>query len=271
MNCDEARELITALVDNELSGPQRSLIEGHLKECSRCPRLYELERALKREIHSVGASMSAPAELRRKILTNHGLLPNDSESSNGWSRIVLPFRLFLRPAFGLALLLIVLLPVIYLLKPQHSRPISVAALEIQQKIIDGELSLRTAKNRNELRDWQIRAVNGEFMPMEYDLSSMQVESIGGVVQDINGRKVIVTVYKGTSMSVTCFTLRGTEKDAPREATVFYDQRRKINFFTFSRNGYNAVLHREGEVICILMSDMPAEKLLALARGKAEQA
>jgi hypothetical protein len=62
-----------------------------------------------------------------------------------------------------------------------------------------------------------------------------------------------------------------EKDAPREAAVFYDQGRKINFYTFSRNGFNAVLHPEGEVICILMSDLSAEKLLALALGKAGRA
>ncbi len=271
MNCDEARELITALIDNELSGPERSLIEGHLKECSRCLRVYELERALKKEIHSVGASMSAPAELKRKIIANHGLLPNDSQSSDGWIRIVLPFRPLLRPAFGLALLGILLLPVIYLLKPQHTRPISVAALEIQQKIMDGELSLRTAKNRNELRDWQIQAVNDEFMPMEYDLSSIRLQPAGGLVQDIDGRKMLVTVYSGNGPSITCFTFLGTEQDAPEDATVFLDQKRNIKFYTFSRNEYNAVLHREGNVLCLLVSDMPAEKLLALATGKAGQA
>ena len=42
--------------------------------------------------------------------------------------------------------------------------------------------------------------------------------------------------------------------------------------TFAREapqgGMNAVLHREGDVICILASEMPMEELLALARSKA---
>src|SRR5918996_3173532 len=148
MNCEEARELITALVDNELSHLERSLIESHLKDCSRCSRAYEMERSLKREIHNVAASMSAPDDLKRKILSSHYLPPNDSESPSGWSKIVLPFRPLLRPVFGLALVVIVLLPVAYLLQPERTQPISLTALAIQQKIMDGELSLRMVENRN---------------------------------------------------------------------------------------------------------------------------
>lgn len=269
MNCDEARELITGLIDNELSGAERSSIQGHLKECSRCLRVYDLERALKGEIHIVGANMTAPAELKKRILTDHDLLPNDSESHKTWSKIALIFRPFRRPAFAVAGFVILLLPIIYFVQP-HGQPMSVAALEIQEKIASGELSLRKAASQNELRDWQTRAVDGKFAPVQYDLSSMQVQPVGGVVQEINGRKILVTVYTGNNISVTCFTFLGTEQDASRDAAVFYDQERKINFYTFSRNGYNAILHREGEIICILMSDMPAEKLLALATGKADK-
>jgi mycothiol system anti-sigma-R factor len=270
MNCDEARELITGLVDDELTCPERSLIEDHLEDCSRCSGAYEQEQSLKREIHRVGASMSAPADLKRKILTNYGLLPNDSESPNRWPKLAQIFRPFRRPAFALALLLIVLLPIIYVMQP-HGQAISLAALEIQEKIATGGLSLRKATSQNELRDWQTRAVDGKFAPMEYDLSSMHVQPVGGVVQEIDGRKILATVYTGKNISVTCFTFLGTEQDAPRDATVFHDRERNINFYMFSRNGYNAVLHREGEVICILMSDMPAEKLLAVATGKADKA
>jgi hypothetical protein len=41
----------------------------------------------------------------------------------------------------------------------------------------------------------------------------------------------------------------------------------MNFYAFSRAGINAVLHREGDVICILASEMPMDELLALAREK----
>jgi len=270
MKCEEAQELITALVDEELSQLERASIEAHLADCPRCRWACAQERALKREIHKVGVSISMPAELKRKILTDHDILLQEPESPRGWNKMAVSFRPFFRPAFGLALLVIVLLPVIYLMQPR-SQPISLAAVEIQEKIMGGELSLQTAKNPNELRDWQIRAVNGKFAPMGYDLLSKPFQPVGGVVQDVNGRKMLVTVFKGTDMSVTCFTFLGTEEDAPKDASVIFDHGRNINFYAFSRNGYNAVLHRIDNVICILVSKMPTEELLDLARVKAHQA
>ena len=96
---------------------------------------------------------------------------------------------------------------------------------------------------------------------------MNVQPEGGMVQEINGRKVLVTVYTGNGLSVTCFTFLGTEGDAPENATAFFDPGKKIKFYTFAKDGFNAVLHREGNVICILVSEMPAQELLALARSK----
>jgi anti-sigma factor RsiW len=270
MKCEEAHELITALVDEELSHLERASIEAHLEDCPRCRWAYEREQALKREIHKVGVSISVPADLKRRILTDHGIPPKELESTRGWNKMVLPFRPLLRSAFGLALLLIVLLPMIYLMQ-SHSQPISLAALEIQEKIMGGELSLRTTKTQYELRDWQIRAVNGKFAPMGYDLLPKHFQPVGGVVQDVNGRKMLVTVYKGTGISVTCFTFLGTEEDALKDAAVVFDHGRNINFYTFSRNGYNAVLHRKDNLICILVSKMLTEELLDLARVKAHQA
>ncbi|SRR6266576_2485046 len=270
MKCEDAQEFVTALVDEELSHLERASMEVHLEDCPRCRWAYEQERALKREIHKVGVSISVPADLKRRILADHGIARKERESSEVWNKIVLLFRPFFRPAFGLALLLIVLLPVIYLMQP-HSQPISLAALEIQEKIVGGELSLRTAANQNELRNWQIHAVDGKFAPMGYDLLPKHFQPVGGVVRDVTGRKILVTVFDRTGMSVTCFTFLGTEEDAPKDASVIFDQGRNINFYTFSRNGYNAVLHRKDNVICILVSKMPTEELLDLARVKAHQA
>ena len=268
MKCEEARELITALVDDELTHVERSSIEAHLDDCTRCQWAYEHERALKKDIHRVGLSISAPAELKRKILTDNGILPAEAESSTGWSKFAPNFHPFLRPAFGLVLVILVLLPIIYFVQ-LHSQPISLAALEIQEKIAGGKISLRKATSQDELRDWQTRAVDGKFAPMEYDLTSMHVQPVGGVVQEINGRKIIVTVYTGNNMSVTCFTFLGTEEDTPKNATTFFDRTKKNKFYAFSRDGLNAVFHREGNVICILVSGMRLEDLLTIAMGKVE--
>ena len=68
----------------------------------------------------------------------------------------------------------------------------------------------------------------------------------------------------------CYTFLGSEGDAPANAARFFDQDKKMNFYAFSRAGINAVLHREGDVICILASEMPMDELLALAREKSRR-
>jgi mycothiol system anti-sigma-R factor len=268
VNCEEARELITALVDDELTHAERSSIKIHLDACSRCQWAYEQERALKNELHRTGLGISAPADLQRKILADHSILPVEAASLRGWSKFASNFHPFMRPAFGLVLVLLVLLPIVYLLQPRN-QPISLAALGIQEKIAAGEISLRKATNQNELRDWQTRAVDGRFAPMEYELSSLHLRPVGGLVQEINGRKIIVTVYTGNNMSVTCFTFLGTEEDSPKNATALFDTAKKMQFYTFSKDGLNAVFHRKGDVICILASKMSLEELLTIAVGKVE--
>ena len=50
-------------------------------------------------------------------------------------------------------------------------------------------------------------------------------------------------------------------------TITHDQ---LFFYAFSQGKVNAVLHREGQIICILASEMPMDDLLALARSKAQK-
>jgi len=267
MKCEDARELITALVDEELSGAERFSIEGHLKDCLRCRFVYQEEQALKREVRAAGFRLSASPELRSKILSDRRIFPDSERSSGSWTERIFPAWPLLRPVLALALGVIIILPLLYLMR-SPSEPISLAALEIQKKIIGGEISVRKASNPDELRKWQIRAVNGEFAPMEYDLSAMNVLPVGGLVQEINGRKMLVTVYAGNGLSVTCFTFLGTEEDAPKIASVFFDPEKKMKFYTFSGDGFHAVLHREGNVICILVSKIPKDDLLAIVRAQA---
>jgi anti-sigma factor (TIGR02949 family) len=265
VNCEQTRDLITAFVDNEVSETERASVDDHLRECAKCRRAYDHERALKREIHKIGISMTAPADLKRKILADHGVAPRKGEFFTAWGNTP-AFTIFRKPAFGLAAVLVALLAVAYLLIQPNSQPTSIAALEIQEKIARGELSLRRVTNQSDLRDWQTRAVNGEFAPMAYDFSAIGLQPVGGLVHDIDGRKALVTVYSGEGQSITCFTFLSKEEDAPNDAKVFFDQARNVRFYAFSRNGYNAVLHREGNVICLLASKMPAQELLAVARA-----
>ena len=150
--------------------------------------------------------------------------------------------------------------------PVSSQSISWKALEIRAQIDKGEISLQKATNTDELHDWLGRAVDGKFGPLGYDFSPLGVNPIGGTVREVDGRQILVAVFRGNGLSITCFTFLGTEEDAPKNATVFLDPETRIRFYSFSRNGIQAVLHREDNVICMLVSNMPPEELLSLVKS-----
>src|SRR5215468_638156 len=99
MNCEQAEELISALIDDELSEPERFSIEGHLKDCPKCQRAYEWGRSLNTEFRTASASIVAPIELRPRILSDQRTLPNKAESSLRGG-LVLRLQPFLRPTYA---------------------------------------------------------------------------------------------------------------------------------------------------------------------------
>jgi anti-sigma factor RsiW len=265
MKCEQAEELISALIDDELSDPERSSIEGHLKDCTKCQRAYEWGRVLNGEIRTASASVVAPVDLRQRILSVQRTTTKEAESSKGRSKLILRLQPFLRPTFAFALLVILVIS-IFLLRQSPSQPISLAALQIRAKIARGEVSLREATDTDELHTWLRRSVDGKFGPLGYDFSSMNVRPVGGTVQEVEGRQILVAVFRGDGLSIMCFTFLGTEEDAPKNATVFFDPEKQMRFYTFSRDGIHAVLHREDNVICMLVSNMPPEELLSLVKS-----
>ena len=269
MTCEEAQELITALIDNELSDSERFSIESHLKDCVRCRFSHRQEQALKRVIHMAAIGVSAPPDLREKILSTLGMAPERDEAPKRWEWSAWAEKLMLRPALVFALLVFLLLPTVYLSLRSKDPSIPVFALQTHKIIVEGALPFVKEGSQEGVKEQLLRSVEGEFAPMGYDLSMMGLQAVGGMVREVGGRKILVAIYEGEAPSLTCYTFLGTEKDAPDNAAVFFDPDKKLNFYTFSHGGVNGVLHREGKLICILVSEMPAGDLLALARSKAQ--
>ncbi|MBI4527035.1 MAG: zf-HC2 domain-containing protein [Deltaproteobacteria bacterium] len=267
MNCEEVRELITALVDDELSPAERPVITSHLATCPKCESVYEQEQVVKRAVAIAGSSVRAPAGLRERILADRRSFPR-VRASRHWKKVLWPAVPALRPVLAAALIFVLALPVFYLTRSREPS-ISAMAFETHEKITRGELPVLSVAETAQLVEQLSPSVGETFSPVEYDLSMISIYPVGGLIQEVKGRKVLVTVYKGKGPSVTCFTFIGTERDAPADAESFADSKTKLRLYAFSRSRINAVLHREGEVICILVSEMPMAELLALVSSQAQ--
>jgi hypothetical protein len=266
MNCAQAQELITALVDNELDPGVRPALEAHIDECSGCRLGFEEELALKRKVRVAGERMHAPAQLRSRILSDRRIFPEKRRSARQWLKDLWPASPVYRTAIALSFLILLILPTYYL-SNRVSPPVGLAAIETYDSFRRGDLPFDRTSNSDEIVGRLTQAVDGRFHPMGYDLSAMNMIPVAGVVRQIDGRKILVAIYQGEGGSLLCYTFLGSEGDAPPNAAKFFDPDKKTNFYAFSRAGINAVLHREGDVICILASEMPMDELLALAREK----
>jgi len=269
MRCDEAQELITARVDGELSADEQLAIEAHLRICGLCRETFTAENRLKQQTKLAGRAITAPATLRQAIEGRiAGRRPIFSEGSSESVRRWFDISGW-RPAFAMALLLLAVASLIYMRWPAQN--IGLAALATHANILNGNTVLVRSGDPAAMRDELARAVGERFRPVAFDLSIMKLYTVSGFVQKVGHREMLVTVYQGDGPTITCFTFLGSEADAPDGAERFYDADMRLDFYSFSRDGINGLLHREGEVICLLVSKMPAADLLAMIRGKSAHA
>ena len=269
MTCEEAQELITALVDQELDHAERSALEAHMGECSGCRLAFEEELAVKQKIRQAGERLHASGLLRNRILSEPRIFAEKRRSARQWLEDLWPASPVYRTALALTVLVLLLLPTYYL-SNRIPQSVAVAAFDTYGSFARGELLVDRTQTSEEIVRELTQAVDGRFHPMGYDLSAMNLRPVAGVVREIDGRKILVVLYQGQGGSLLCYTFLGSEGDALANAARFFDPHMNMNFYAFSRAGINAVLHREGDVICILASEMPMDELLGLARKKSRR-
>jgi predicted anti-sigma-YlaC factor YlaD len=266
MRCDEAQELITGLVDDELTVTERVATEEHLAECRDCRAQFERETALKRDMKLAASAVVVPQALREKIKATRGGLLSPARETKGISVREWLAAPRLRPVYGFAFVALIVAAAV-LFQWRSNENIPTMALAIHENIVSGKTALVRVNDAAQLRKKLTLAVNDRFGPIALDLSMIKLYPVAGFVERIGDRDILVTVYEGDGATVTCFTLLGDEADAPRDSERVFDPDRKINFYAFSRGEVNGVIHREGQVICLLVSKMALPDLLSVARGK----
>ena len=267
MRCEEALELITGLVDGELSPVESSSIRAHFGDCPNCPQVYSLEASMKRALRRAAMEIRAPAQLRAKILRKQRRSLWGAWASKLWESLPRISSLAAQGAVIVALFAIPVLTARYW-RSSGQIPIVAGIFQNYGQIERGEIVPSEVTSLQQLKERLMRSVDGKFAPMAYDFSTMQLHLAGGMVRQIGNREVMVAVYKGNGATVLCYTFLGWESDAPEIAEVFFDGENGMSFYQFFYFQTNAVMHREGNVMCILMGQIPREQLLALARAKA---
>ena len=255
-------EEIQDLLDGRLDTAARSRAEAHLEACDACQREWRALRAVKEAAQSVAKEHDVPADLASRVVA--ALDREDQDAARaltpapgavGKGRRVLFYGLL---AACLAL-------VVFFLAGRPDLPSSAARDSIAYRAGRLPLDLST-ENHQELE--RFFAAHGiSFRTRVLDLAMMNYRLVGGRVQKLAGRPSALFVYRGEGNKLLiCQMYEGDVKELPDGA-----ERREhdgIEFLLYRKEGETLVFWQEGNVTCVLASDIPSEEVIALAFAKA---
>ena len=251
-------EALRDLVDGRVTTLPRETLEAHLRECADCRREFEVLSGVKRAVVNL-PSVNLPAGLADRIATalieENGVAadPSLGDASRRWTRWAIPI--------GLAAAL--LLAAWVWSRPSSSPPQSAA--DTATAYLAGRLPL-TSTESDAGALGTFFAARVAFPVRVFDLGMMGYTLAGGRVHALAGNTSALWVYKSTDGSMICQMYPGSVQalPAPAETRVNND----ITFSIYHLSSGTQVFWQEGDIVCVLASDLPAEQVVQLAIAKA---
>ena len=257
MNCDRARDLMSAYVDGELAGDERHAMAAHVDGCAACA-------ALAREYRAIGAAMAAsgrepvPAALADKIArrlataagseTGHNVVPMSapvSAAKNGWLSGIQRQAAVLVVACGLSAL------ASWMMASSAYRADRVeqdaVAAHMRSLLADSPIQVASSDSHT-VRPWFAGRV--DVAPEAKDLTAEGFPLLGGRLDYVDGRRVATLVYKRRLHTISVFA-------SPAGASVATGVREATH------NGYSSVEWSRQGVTYRAVSDLSIDELRRL--------
>lgn len=245
------------LLDGRLDAAEEARVRAHVNDCARCrSELDELRRGrdFARSLSVTGPKADLQADVLRQL---DRVVARRRRPAASRRRFVL---------YGLSAAAGGLFAAIYL---GRGRDLPGEVIETFEAAKAGQGSLEiTTSDASALE--QFFRTRLAFHVRVFDLGMMGYRLIGGRVGSLAARPTATYVYEGPdNRRLQCQMYLGTMAELPSPSERRADNGR--DFLIYSRNPHTAVFWSEGDVACVLVSDMPAEDTIALAIRKAAQA
>ena len=253
-------ERLAELLDGRLSAEDLAQAEAHVVACPACSLRLEQARCAKRAVATLPV-MPLPPGLATRI---SAALDQEERTSGGGRVVRFPGRA-VRPLLAAAALLLVGLAGAFVLfrKPAE---VSAAAADFE-RVAGGRLVLEVrGPSAPEVETFFASRRLG-FATRVFDLGMMGWTIGGGTVGTLDGGPSALWTYRDEKgRIIVCQMYAGLASDVQRGAEVM--ARGGITFFVHRRQGLTLVFWQEGDVACVLVSDIPRDEVLALAVAKA---
>ena len=244
---------IQDLIDGRLESAAREDVERHLSACADCRRKADAVRHVKESVHEALTAREAPRELR--IGVSAALDRETRRGRPAWR---------VRLAFGIAAAVAVAAAGVWL---SSRRDLPAAAARDFTRYRSGALALQARMNDPAEIERFFRDNGVPFPTRVFDLGMMNYRLVGGRVHTIAGRQSALFVYRGPDgKTLVCEMYAGQTRDLPPGAER--REQKGIAFLLYRREELTQVFWQEGDVTCVLTSDIAPEEVLSLAIAKA---
>jgi anti-sigma factor RsiW len=230
MTCDEARDLLGALVDGELAAGERAEVSGHLNSCPACAAEFKKLKALSSALRAA-PYYPAPADRRENI---RRALRGDSSVVPAWRSRVAPGLVGVLVGFACAL---------FFLNPGIP-PTSDFVARHSEALLSGDVVAVKSSDHHQVKPWFSRHV--DFSPPLPELAADGFPLEGGRTASFNDGTAAVLVYQRNLHVIDVFVRPAAGGDAPARKTT----ERGFNVLSWRRNGFNFTA----------VSDLNAEEL-----------
>ena len=258
-------------LDGRLDAERQAAVESHLAECARCRDDLDLLRAARDGVRAAqddGRSLSGDLAFEQRM---RAALDREDSAAIAPPASVSRARRSVWPLLAAAV--VGLVAVLFASRWMQSRvptlPPDLVANAVGELAAarDGTLVLdRVTERPEELEAYFARNPIG-FPVRVLDLAMMGWRVTGGRVHRIGGRPSALYVYRdGGDHVLVCQMFLARLLELPVGAEHF--ARGTIPFAVYDRNGITAVFWEEGNVLCVLVSDLPRDAVIALATAKA---
>jgi anti-sigma factor RsiW len=246
MQCDEAQELIGAVVDDTSADQKIEAARAHASTCASCGEALADFRRLSRELRGMGRE-AVPASLEERVRATLR-----AETGQAPTMAALRHHPLLRQAavLVLACVLSALLTFAVVMR-QSGQEVrleqDVVSAHIRSLLQDSPFQVASS-DPHSVRPW----FNGrvDYAPAVKDLATEGYPLAGGRLDYVGGRRVGALVYKRRLhlISVFLWPSPGPDESAPR---------------TLQINGYNVVTWNRAGLTWWAVSDLGAAELLQL--------
>ena len=245
MQCREAHEVLSALIDDEVAADQEQAAKAHIASCSLCAEVARDYRRIGEQLRAV-ARVPAPADLGAKL---HARLASEARSLNDntpfhWRRLAQQAAVLVLVSGLSGLLGWHLAQTSF---DSHRLERDVVAAHVRSLLQDGTVQIASSQSHT-VKPW----FNGriEFAPPVKDLTAEGFPLIGGRLDFIDNRRIAALVYKRRLHVINVFLWPAdAEGRTPPSASML--------------QGYNTVTWTVGGMTYWAVSDLNAKELAEL--------